>query len=100
DAAEIVRGVGELYEPLADVKGLAIKIDAASPAPVKGNRELVSQAVANLVDNAIKYAKPAAVDGANTEGLISARSEGHPLLLSVADHGPGIPRQDRRRGVG
>jgi signal transduction histidine kinase len=99
DAAEIVRGVGELYEPLADEKGLAITIDAASPAPVKGNRELVSQAVANLVDNAIKYAKPEAVDGANAEVLISARGEGDRILLTVADHGPGIPRQDRGRVV-
>jgi signal transduction histidine kinase len=99
DAAEIVRGVGELYEPLADEKGLAIKIDASSPARVKGNRELVSQALANLLDNAIKYAKPEAVDGVNAEILISARGEGDRILLAVADHGPGIPRQDRGRVV-
>ena len=55
DAAEIARGVGELYEPLADDKGLALKVEAPAAAPVRGNRELVSQALANLVDNAIKY---------------------------------------------
>ena len=59
DAAEIARGVGELYEPLADEKGLALKIEAAANLPVRGNRELVTQALANLVDNAIKYAPPA-----------------------------------------
>ena len=59
DAAEIARDVGELYEPLAEEKGIALKVEADAPAPVKGNRELVSQALANLVDNAIKYAEPA-----------------------------------------
>src|SRR5262249_57060005 len=55
DAAEIARGVGELYEPLADDKGIQLKVDAPAAAPVHGNRELISQALANLVDNAIKY---------------------------------------------
>ncbi len=58
DAAEIARDVGELYEPLAEEKGLALTVEADVPAPVKGNRELISQALANLVDNAIKYAAP------------------------------------------
>ena len=56
DAADIVRGVGELYDPLADEKGVALRIDAAEAVPLRGNRELVTQALANLVDNAIKYA--------------------------------------------
>jgi signal transduction histidine kinase len=55
DAAEIARGVGELYEPLADEKGIVLKVETDGPAPLKGNRELISQALANLVDNAIKY---------------------------------------------
>src|SRR6267378_3332809 len=52
DAAEIARGVGELYEPLADEKGIQLKVEAPAAAPVHGNRELISQALANLVDNA------------------------------------------------
>src|SRR5467141_756683 len=55
DAADAARGVGDLYEPLADDKGLVLKVEAPASAPVRGNRELVSQALANLVDNAIKY---------------------------------------------
>src|SRR2546423_11171007 len=51
DAAEIARGVGDLYEPLADDKGIQLKVEAPAPAPVRGNRELISQALANLVDN-------------------------------------------------
>src|SRR5919206_325820 len=53
--AGTARGVGELYEPLADDKGIQLKVEAPAPAPVRGNRELISQALANLVDNAIKY---------------------------------------------
>ena len=59
DAAEIARGVGELYDPLADDKGVALRVEAPTPVPIRGNRELVTQALANLVDNAIKYAGPA-----------------------------------------
>src|SRR5947209_2911165 len=58
DAADIARGVGELYEPLADVKGIQLKVEAPAAAPIHGNRELISQALANLVDNAIKYVAP------------------------------------------
>ena len=56
DAAEIARDVGELYEPLADEKGLVLKVEADSAGARNGNRELISQALANLVDNSIKYA--------------------------------------------
>jgi signal transduction histidine kinase len=100
DAAEIVRDVGELYEPLADEKGLALKVDAPASAPVRGNRELVSQALANLVDNAIKYAGPdSKVNGKPAEILVKAGREGERITLAVEDHGPGIPEADRGRVV-
>jgi signal transduction histidine kinase len=101
DAAEIARDIGELYEPLAEEKGLDLKVEAPTGAPVRGNRELVSQALSNLVDNAIKYAKPnsAAINGAPAEIVVKADSEGDRILLSVADHGPGIPEADRGRVV-
>jgi signal transduction histidine kinase len=100
DAAEVARGVGELYEPLADEKGLVLTIDAPAAAPVRGNRELVSQALANLVDNAIKYAAPAtAPAGGHPEIRISAACQGDRILLTVADNGPGIPPADRARAV-
>ncbi|MEI7806367.1 MAG: ATP-binding protein [Hyphomicrobiales bacterium] len=101
DAAEIARGVGELYEPLADEKGISLKVEAETPAPVKGNRELISQALANLVDNAIKYAGPKeqAVNGAAPEIVVRALGEGDRIFLSVSDGGPGIPEADRSRAV-
>jgi signal transduction histidine kinase len=101
DAAEVARGVGELYEPLADEKGLTLTIDAPAAAPVRGNRELVSQALANLVDNAIKYAVPKAAlpDGMRPEIRIQAASEGDRILLTVGDRGPGIAEADRVHAV-
>jgi signal transduction histidine kinase len=104
DAAEVVRDVSELYEPLAEEKGIALKIDAPAAAPVRGNRELVSQALANLVDNAIKYATPngkfdGKLDGNPAEIVVKAGGEGDFITLSVADRGPGIPDGERDRVV-
>ncbi|HEY2532970.1 MAG TPA: ATP-binding protein [Xanthobacteraceae bacterium] len=100
DAAEVARDVGELYEPLADEKGLALKVDAAGAAPVRGNRELVSQALVNLVDNAIKYTRPnGQFNGVPAEIVIKAGREGERITLSVADRGPGIPVGERGRVV-
>jgi signal transduction histidine kinase len=110
DAAEIARDVGELYEPLADENGLALRVEAPSAAPVRGNRELVSQALSNLIDNAIKYAKPnGAMNGGEinnnvaagvpAEIVVKADNEGDRIMLTVADRGPGIPEADRGRVV-
>jgi signal transduction histidine kinase len=100
DASEIARDVGELYEPVADEKGIALKIDAPAAAPVRGNRELVSQALANLIDNAIKYAGPnGEVNGVPAEIVVKADNDGERITLSVADRGPGIPDADRGRVV-
>lgn len=99
DAAEVARGVGELYEPLAEEKGLKLDVCAATPAPATGNRELVSQALANLVDNAIKYAVPNGGDGAGGGIVVKAAAEGDRVLLSVADSGPGIAAGDRERAI-
>jgi signal transduction histidine kinase len=106
DAAEVANGIQELYEPLAEDDGMTLRAKTA-PAPLHGNRELISQALANLVENAIKYGKPvplASPLGADAttgsrEILIEARRDGDQVLLSVTDHGPGIPEADRRHAV-
>ena len=101
DAAEIARGVGELYEPLADDKGIKLEVEAPAAAPVHGNRELVSQALANLVDNAIKYGAPngGGANGTPAAIVVKAEGEGDRILLTVADGGGGIPAADRGRAV-
>ena len=101
DASEIANDVGELYEPLAEEKGIALKVEAQTPTKVRGNRELVSQALANLVDNAIKYAQPAGTgaNGAIPEIVVRAFNEDDRIMLTVADSGPGIPAADRSRAI-
>ncbi len=99
DAAEVARGVGDLYEPLADEKGLSLQVEAPSPVLLRGNRELVSQALANLVDNAIKYAAPANSARAGQGIVVTAMNDGERVLLTVGDQGPGIPEAERSRVV-
>lgn len=100
DASAIARDVGELYEPVAEEKGIALKVEAPVAAPVRGNRELVSQALANLIDNAIKYAGTnGKLNGMPAEIVVRADTEGERITLSVADRGPGIADADRARVV-
>jgi signal transduction histidine kinase len=99
DAAEIAHGIAELYEPLADEKGLKVKVEAPESARIHGNRELVSQALANLVDNAIKYAVPAQAGADGAEIVVSARNGNDRVELTVSDCGPGIPESERSRAV-
>jgi len=102
DAAEIARDVSELYEPLADENGLVLKVEVPGPAPIKAHRELISQALANLLDNAIKYGASAAhKDPVANPGIILVMSgqEGDRVKLSVRDNGPGIPEGERARVI-
>jgi signal transduction histidine kinase len=104
DAADVANGIHELYEPLAEDDGMSLRAKTA-PAPIHGNRELISQALANLVENAIKYGKPLAdtrlqsASGDSPSILIEARREGDHVLLSVTDRGPGIPEGDRKHAI-
>jgi signal transduction histidine kinase len=108
DAADVAQGIQELYEPLAEDNGLTLHVKTEQ-APLHGNRELISQALANLVENAIKYGQSApalqplsaeVADGNDAKAiLIEARRDGDQVLLSVTDHGPGIPEADRGHAV-
>ena len=91
DVGEAARGVVELYEPVADAAGVALRLDAAPGLTMVGSRELIGQTLANLVDNALKYGGPAgAVE-------ISAKRSGAGVEIAVADHGPGVAPEDRAR---
>ena len=106
DGADVARGIHELYEPLAEDDGMTLRVKVES-APLHGNRELISQALANLVENAIKYGKPdgtvqplaPTAEADRKEILIEAKRVGDRVLLSVTDHGPGIPVTDRKHAV-
>ena len=58
DIGEAARSVAELYEPIAEEEGVALTVRADDGLTVRGNRELIGQAIANLVDNALKYGAP------------------------------------------
>ncbi len=95
DLSEIVSGMAELYEPLAEEAGLTIETEAAPGLRLTGNRELIGQALANLVDNALKYGRPEA-EAAPVVRVVAVQA-GAFIELSVSDHGPGIPEADRGR---
>ena len=91
DASEIVTEIAELYEPVAEDQGIAIDLQTAGAVPIFGSRELIGQAVANLIDNALKYAQ------GTTRISVIAKIEGDHAVIGVADNGPGIPPDDRDR---
>lgn len=99
DAGEVVRDVADLYEPVAEEKGVELVVDAPQGVAFTANRELLGQALANLVDNALKYAAPNAAEGLAPRITVSARRDDAELLFQVADNGPGIPEADRDRAL-
>jgi len=98
DIGALVRDVAELYEPVAEEKGLSLTASGPAPLLLHGNRQLVGQAVANLVDNAIKYAAGEG-PGRASRVEIAARAAPIGIEISVADDGPGIPEKDRERAL-
>lgn len=95
DLGQAVRGVGDLYEALAEDQGLVLDVRTEDGLTIAGNRELIGQALANLVDNALKYG--AASDGTEARVTLEAWRAGESVRLAVADHGPGIPETERAR---
>ncbi|MCO5146420.1 MAG: HAMP domain-containing histidine kinase [Aquamicrobium sp.] len=94
DLAAIVADVVELYEPLAEEVGVALSIGEVATVTLDANRELVGQALSNVVDNAIKYA---AGSGDAPSVRVSLVRRGGDLVLEVADNGPGVPPEDLER---
>jgi signal transduction histidine kinase len=95
DISGIAQDSAELYEPVAEDSGLKLVTDIADGIEVKGNRELVGQALGNLIDNAIKYAEGS---GGEPEIRIFLERRQGDVVLSVADSGPGVP-DDKREDV-
>lgn len=93
DAAEAVQDVAELYEAVAEEVGVSLEVSVESGLPIHGSRELLGQAMANLLDNALKYG--AAPDGSAQTIAVSAQRIGQEVRIVVADHGPGIPEEER-----
>ncbi|HWA60235.1 MAG TPA: HAMP domain-containing sensor histidine kinase [Caulobacteraceae bacterium] len=94
DPGELAAGVAELYEPLCEEKGLEFRAELTPALSLKGNREFIAQALANILDNAVKYT-PA---GGAVMLRVRRRSSGD-IEMSVTDTGPGVPEQERARVI-
>ncbi|MBA4208631.1 MAG: two-component sensor histidine kinase, partial [Parvibaculum sp.] len=100
DLNATLQDAAELYEPLAEEKDVTLKVDVEDGLKIWGSRELLAQAVANLLDNALKHGLPEN-DAIENVIAITARPDlvraGRGVVLAVADHGPGIPEGERQR---
>ena len=89
DLGEVRAAAVELYEPAAEEKGFALSSTAEPEVRIRGDRHLLSQALANLLDNALKYGRRR-----RSRQIRVFRADGR-AALEVADRGPGIPEADR-----
>ena len=89
--SDLARQMADLYEPAAEEAGLGFVSDIRAEPVALGNQQLLAQAIANLLDNALKYT-PA-------EGCVTLTVKGpegeRGACISVADTGPGIPAEQR-----
>ena len=88
DLAEVARSAAELYEPVAEEKGFVLSLATEPGVRIRGSRHLLSQALANLLDNAIKYA------GAGEIQIRVLRGDSR-AAVEVTDRGQGIPKADQ-----
>jgi len=91
DLAAVITDLVDLYAPLAEDKRIRFEHSCPVGLQVRGNRELLAQAIANLLDNAIKYTPEGGTVRLAAEGAVDGPR------VSVADSGPGIPAADRER---
>ena len=87
--APLIREAGDLYDPIAENKGVTLRVEALDGAAVRGDRDLLFEAVANLLDNAVKFTP----EGGRVE-LVTLH-QGSDTIIRVSDTGPGIPETDR-----
>src|SRR6202522_4538259 len=94
DLSELVESVVELYAPVSEERGIELKSSVAPGAQVLGSRQLLAQALANLLDNAIKFTP----DGGHIR--VQLRGSGTEPEVIVEDSGPGIPADKREIVLG
>lgn len=94
DAASLISDVVELYEPMAEEEGGTLVSEACEGLHVVGDRQLLAQALTNLLDNALKYG---AKEGESPQVNVSGSIEDGKVVIAVCDHGGGIAQEDRGR---
>ena len=94
DLGELAAELCEMYEPLAEEAGAEVRYERASrPVPLFGHRQLLAQAISNLVENAVRYGS------AGGEIRMDVQSNGKEIRIAVADRGPGIPSELRPQAL-
>lgn len=88
----LARDTADLYEPVAEDAGITLEVQTAAVC-VRGQRQLLAQAVANLLDNAVKHTP------AGGRVQVRVEEQGDAVALIVADSGPGIPEADCKRAL-
>jgi signal transduction histidine kinase len=94
DLSELVASVVELYAPVSEERGIVLESSVAPAAQVQGNRQLLAQALANLLDNAIKFTP----DGGHIRVVLDGSGSAPQVI--VEDNGPGIPADKREIVLG
>ncbi len=99
DITALAQDVAELYAPAAEERRIALKTSVSNGLQIVGNKQLLGQAVANLLDNAIKYGHREDVDGNGAAGeiMLAGSRRDDAIELSIADDGPGVPQAERDR---
>ena len=93
DLGPLLFDLADLYAVVAEENGQTLAHDVPPILPVFGDRDMLQQAVANLLDNALKFSPPGSTI------RLDAGASGRMLEISVADQGPGIPPEDRARAT-
>jgi signal transduction histidine kinase len=87
--APLVREVADFYDPIAEDKGITLRVETADETTVHGDRDLLFEAVGNLVDKAVKFTP----EGGRVE--LALLHSGDESIIRVSDNGPGIPEIER-----
>jgi signal transduction histidine kinase len=94
DLVQVATDAVEYHQPAADVRGISFDLDLPSTAPFTGDPSLLFEAIANLLDNAIKFVG----DQGHIELAVTVGHDGP--TIRVADDGPGIPAAERQAVLG
>ena len=95
DLCEMVRDIAELYEPTVEEQGGKFEMAVCNGVEVFADRQLMAQAMTNLLDNAVKYGRNG--QEGSLEVAVSVEATDDEIQIIVADRGPGIPEADRER---
>jgi signal transduction histidine kinase len=93
DLAPVLLDLDELYHAVAEERGINLHTNITGPLPILGDRELIQQAIANLLDNALKFSP------SGTQIVFIAMLHNDTIEISIADQGPGISEADRERAI-